>query len=303
MSSRKSTSQNSLITLQNLEKTKIQDLFSVADAISRGEKVKQYQGLTGALLFFEASTRTRMSFETAAARLGVHPLSLEGISGTSLEKGESLEDTVLNVAAMKPAFLVIRSGDALDFNVLQTQVPMPILNAGWGKVGHPTQALLDAYTISKHQGALSSQRLLIVGDVVHSRVAASHFELAQTLGYEIALCGPDSFLPANFKGKVFSNLQEGLAWCTVVMALRVQLERHQEKHSLSSYNSSFGLTKKNLIALGQNCLIMHPGPINHGVEFDSEVLQDPRCVVLEQVTNGVLIRQALLQSLLEEGNL
>jgi aspartate carbamoyltransferase len=298
---------NSLIDLKSLEKTKVRELFSVADAISngasRGENLKKYQGLTGALLFFEPSTRTRMSFETATARLGVYPLLLDGGAGTSLEKGETLEDTVLNIAAMQPSFIVIRAGESLDMNAINQQIDIPILNAGWGKAGHPTQALLDAYTIYKKLGTLEGQKVLIIGDVVHSRVAASHFELAKIMNYEVALCGPESFLPKNPAVRVFSNLEEGLKWSTAAMALRVQLERHQEKHSLASYNSQYGLTKKNLAPLSQNALIMHPGPINHGVELDSEVLADSRCVVLDQVTSGVLIRQALVQNVLEKGNL
>lgn len=291
----------SLIDLSSLEKTKVDRIFSLADQIAANGTIPfEGFGKTGALLFFEASTRTRMSFETACARLGIYPLKLSGKSGTSLEKGETLEDTILNIEAMKPSFVVIRSGDELDFHDIAKKIQAPILNAGWGKRGHPTQALLDAYTIRKHLGTCEGQRLLIVGDVRHSRVAASHFELAKILGYEVALCGPEEFLPESSPAKVFSSLKEGLKWSTVAMALRVQLERHQMTYSLTDYRRDFGFTSENMKHLSAKAIIMHPGPINQGTELDSEVLQDPRCQVLDQVSNGVLIRQALIYTVLSE---
>ncbi|MEK2687583.1 aspartate carbamoyltransferase catalytic subunit [Bdellovibrio sp. GT3] len=295
-----SRTQHSILDLVNLEKEKIGRLFSTADQLAANPFLTSKGfGKTGALLFFEASTRTRMSFETACAHLGVYPMLLDGKSGSSLEKGETLEDTVLNVAAMKPAFLVIRSGDDLDFNAIAAQVSMPIINAGWGKKGHPTQALLDAYTIRKHLGSIENQKVLIVGDARHSRVAASHLELAAKLNYEVAFCGPQEFLPVHAKVKVFETLSEGLKWCSVAMALRVQLERHQGQHSLGNYRSDFGFTVENLKSLSKDALIMHPGPINQGTEMDTEVLQkDSRCRVLDQVSNGVLIRQAILLDVL-----
>jgi len=298
-----SSSAKSLIDLKSLEKEKINSLFSLADQFALKPAPAKGFGKTGALLFFEASTRTRMSFETASARLGVYPLRLDGKSGTSLEKGETFEDTVLNVAAMKPSCMVIRCGDDLDLQDLQKKISMPLLNAGWGKRGHPTQALLDAYTIRKHLRQCEGQKLLIVGDIRHSRVASSHFELAKTLGYEVALCGPKEFLPSENSPsqKIFTNLQEGLRWATAAMALRVQLERHDTRYSLADYREHFGFTKKNLQALSAQAVIMHPGPINQGTELDSEVLQDPRCQVLDQVSNGVLVRQALLHKVLEGG--
>ncbi|MEK2644469.1 aspartate carbamoyltransferase catalytic subunit [Bdellovibrio sp. BCCA] len=297
-----SRNNKSILDLLSLEKTKIDSLFSVADKLSANESIPfEGFGKTGALLFFEASTRTRMSFETACARLGIYPLLFDGKSGTSLEKGETLEDTVLNVDAMKPSFLVIRSGDDLDLKALSEKVQCPILNAGWGKKGHPTQALLDAYTIRKHLGTCDGQKVLIVGDVRHSRVAASHFELAKKLNYEVALCGPKEFLPETGTYKVFSSLKEGLQWATVAMTLRVQLERHSSQYSLADYREHYGFTVKNLKDLSSKALIMHPGPINQGTELDSEVLQDPRCKVLNQVSNGVLIRQSLIYTTLSEG--
>ena len=300
MLSRKSSS---LIDLRTLQKSDIEILFSIADRIQQNGFLNPLAaGQTGALLFFEASTRTRMSFETACARLGVYPLRFDGKAGTSLEKGETLEDTVLNVAAMNPAFLVVRCGDDLDLDLLKQKVSMPILNAGWGKRGHPTQALLDAYTIRQEYGSdLRGLKVLIVGDVRHSRVASSHFELAEKLGYEVALCGPADFLPKDFKGSIFTDLESGLKWADVAMALRVQLERHSEDSVLKDYRSQFGLTKQSASFLKKQGLIMHPGPINQGTEMDAEVLQDPRCRVLNQVTSGVLIRQSLIYYTLKGG--
>lgn len=296
-----SRNNKSLIDLSSLEKTKIDRLFSLADQISATGSIPfEGFGKTGALLFFEASTRTRMSFETACARLGIYPLRLDAKKGSSLEKGETYEDTILNVNAMKPSFLVIRCGDELDLEDIKKKIQTPILNAGWGKRGHPTQGLLDAYTIRKHQGTCYGQRLLIVGDVRHSRVASSHFELASKLGYEVALCGPKEFLPENSKAKIFSSLKEGLQWATAAMALRVQLERHEGIYSLTDYRREYGFTAENLKHLSKQALIMHPGPINQGTELDTDVLQDPRCQVLDQVSNGVLIRQALIYATLSE---
>ncbi|QDK46570.1 aspartate carbamoyltransferase catalytic subunit [Bdellovibrio sp. ZAP7] len=295
-----SRTQHSILDLVSLEKEKIGRLFSTADQLALNPFLPSKGfGKTGALLFFEASTRTRMSFETACAQLGIHPMLLDGKSGSSLEKGETLEDTVLNVAAMKPAFVVIRSGDELDFKSLAAKLEMPVINAGWGKKGHPTQALLDAYTIRKHLGKIEGQKVLIVGDARHSRVAASHLELAKKLNYQVAFCGPENFLPETSGIKIFHSLSEGLKWATVAMALRVQLERHQVKYSLEDYRKDFGFTVENLKALSANALIMHPGPINQGTEMDAEVLQkDSRCRVLDQVSNGVLIRQAILLEVL-----
>lgn len=301
-----SRSQKSLIDLKTRSASQILDLFSLAKNISKAAIAPKFSGQTAALVFFEASTRTRLSFETACARLGLHPLILSGKAGTSLEKGETAEDTLLNVAAMKPSVLIVRSDDSLDQEKISSQLDMPFLNAGWGKRGHPTQALLDAYTIwNRRGGCIEGEKVLIIGDVVHSRVAASHFELAKILNYEVALCGPKEFLPASGGAKVFTDLKEALKWCTCAMALRVQNERHislsTEKLPSENYSLHFGLNRENIAGLGKDILILHPGPVNHGIEIDEVAYHDSRSVILEQVTNGVLIRQALIQSALTEG--
>jgi aspartate carbamoyltransferase catalytic subunit len=291
---------SALIEIANLNFSQVDSLFLSALEFSKNPGEKNVTGKTAALLFFEASTRTRFSFETAAARLGIHALLLDGASGTSLEKGESIEDTVFNIAAMEPEALVIRCGDEVDLYGLQKQVKMPILNAGWGKKGHPSQALLDALTLKAAGRDFKKEKLLVIGDVKHSRVIGSHFQLAKILGYEIAVCGPKDFVPENYSGPYFANLSEGLQWATSVMALRVQHERHGQKYSVETYREQFGLNLQRLKTWKSDGLVMHPGPVNYGVELDLDVNQDPRCKILDQVKWGAYLRQALLARVLSE---
>jgi aspartate carbamoyltransferase catalytic subunit len=246
-----------------------------------------------------------MSFQTAAYRLGHQVLTMELVSGgSSLSKGETHVDTVLNVAAMNPDVMVVRYGRSPELDELLTTLPIPVVNGGSGSVAHPTQGLLDAYTIWRERGSFAGQRILIVGDIRHSRVARSNFDILKKLGAELAVCGPEKLLPADQLGgvKIFHDLDEATRWCTVYMGLRIQLERH-EAHQLNldsqnDYHQHFGLTKERLKILAKDATIMHPGPINHGVEFCDEVMRDPRSRVLEQVSNGVLIRGALLARIL-----
>lgn len=297
----------SLIDLNLVSTDTLARLFSLAEKLS-GEKpsdrdhFRNRRGLTAALVFFEPSTRTRLSFETACHREGLAPILLDGKASSSLEKGETFEDTLFNIAAMNPSLMVVRCGDELDLEAMSKQLKMPLLNAGWGRRGHPTQALLDVAAIRKFRGPLQGQKLLIIGDVRHSRVAASHFELSRKLGYEVALCGPTEFLPTDTsKFRVFTDLRQGLQWATVAMALRVQLERHAEKVNLETYRERYSLSSASLEALDPHALVMHPGPINHGVELQPEVLKDRRSIVMDQVSHGVWIRQAILRMFLEEG--
>ncbi|MBX2988806.1 MAG: aspartate carbamoyltransferase catalytic subunit [Bdellovibrionaceae bacterium] len=295
----------SLLDLKSLSAETIARIFSLADRLS-GEKpadrdhFPNRRGLSAALVFFEPSTRTRLSFETACLREGLRPVILDGAAGSSLEKGESAEDTLLNIAAMNPSVMVVRSGDALDMEAMSRALPgLPWLNAGWGRRGHPTQALLDLFALVRKGLDPASQRLLLIGDVRHSRVAASHFELARVLGYEVALCGPASFLPERPTARVFESLRDGLRWATAAMALRVQLERHPGATDLKDYHGRWGLNADSLKALAPKAVIMHPGPVNWGVEMSSDVMRDPRSVILEQVGGGVWIRQALVRRALE----
>lgn len=259
-------------------------------------------------LFFEPSTRTRMSFQTAAYRLGHQVLTMELSMGSSLSKGETAVDTVLNVCAMKPDVLVVRYGLSRELDEILPTLAIPVINAGSGTLAHPTQALLDAYTIERELGSIEGKRVLIVGDIRHSRVARSNFDVLAKLGAKIGVCGPESLLP-DADGdlppgtRVFTNLDEASGWCDVYMGLRIQLERHTAQDlqldSLEDYHRHFGLNRDRLKKLGAGVLIMHPGPINHGVEFAPEVVEDPRSRILTQVTNGVLIRAALLSKTLE----
>lgn len=290
-------SRSSLLDLKSLNQSQIQKLFETAEAFSQKSQFAN-QGKTGALLFFEPSTRTRMSFEVACMRLGYYPLVFD-INSSSLEKGETLEDSILNINALGPDFLIIRCKDDLDLAKLSQNLKAPIINAGWGVKGHPTQALLDTFTMFRRKGKLDGLRVLIMGDIRHSRVAASHFELAKILNYKIALFGPKDFLPQEEKVTVFDSMEKALDWAEIVMCLRAQFERHQQKQDLQNYNQDYGLNSQRLSQLKKETLIFHPGPIHHGVEMTKEVLDDPRSCVLQQVQNGVYVRQALIHHLMK----
>lgn len=291
----------SLLDLKSLSVDQIHRLFSRAQALSTTPEPPLFQGQAAALLFFEPSTRTRFSFETACHRAGLGPLVLDGVQGTSLEKGETFEDTVMNVAAMLPRVLVIRAGDSFPMDALAEKLTVPVVNAGWGKRGHPTQALLDALTLRQEFNDLARLKILFVGDVRHSRVVASHFELLEKLGAEVGLSGPEEFLVDRPGTHLFRKVEEGLEWCDAVIALRVQFERHGAKPSFSpeQYRADFGLNRNRLTHLRSKGILMHPGPVNYGIELESDVLSDSRVRILKQVTSGVLVREALLRSLLE----
>ena len=244
----------------------------------------------------------------AAERLGYRTLAIEP-TASSLIKGETLEDTVLNITAMEPDAIVIRYGESAGLDALLPTLSVPVLNAGSGTAAHPTQSLLDAYTIHRERGSVAGQKVLIVGDVRHSRVARSNFDVLAKLGAEIGVCGPQSFLPDEAECRerglrVFTNLDEAISWTDVYMGLRVQIERHADRASatLESYRNEFhqqfGLNRARLNSLAKDAIIMHPGPINHGVEFSDEALADSRNRVMTQVSNGVLIRAALLRRIL-----
>lgn len=294
---------------KNSNKNKIKFNEHTLSSVSAGNRSgKVTDNRTVALLFFEASTRTRFSFEMAAWRAGFYPTVFEAGAKTSLEKGESIQDTILNIAAMDPLALIIRCGDGVDLSAMQKLTGLPLINAGWGVKGHPTQALLDMFTLQGRWGNdFRGKKLLFVGDVRFSRVVSSHLELAKKLGYEVAQCGPESFhrdieiendSVGNANGyqlKKFSKLSEALAWADAVMALRFQFERHEGNQALAKneYVDNFSLSRESLKNLSPKAWIMHPGPINQGLEMQSEVLQDPRCLVLDQVRHGVYLRQAL----------
>lgn len=292
---------NSFLDFRHFNREDLISLFRAAEEMRQQKEISwKFQG-TAALLFFESSTRTRMSFESACWRVGLGPVLLDVNSGSSLSKGETPEDTVLNVAAMDPRILIVRCGGGVDLEALDQKVSPLIVNAGWGTRSHPSQALLDLYTLWRER-ELQGMKLLIVGDIVHSRVASSHFEIFQKMGIQVAACGPEIFQPEepvpNLKW--FNDLQQGIEWCDSVMALRIQLERHVSGVQLDAveYHQKFGLNRKNLALLDSKALILHPGPVNRGVELADEVFQDPRCRIFDQVNCGLHIRTALLKKLL-----
>jgi aspartate carbamoyltransferase catalytic subunit len=295
----------SMIDLKSFPLSQVENLFALAKRLKIAQNFSSSPTITSdtiALMFFEPSTRTRLSFQTAVHRAGYGALIFEGGGKTSLEKGETVEDSVLNVAAMHPKLVIIRCGDEVDLPALARKISMPVINAGWGVKGHPTQALLDLFTLHEKWGGLRGKKLVIVGDVKHSRVASSHRELAKICGLELAFCGPKEFLSAADESasvKNFSRLGEALEWCDAVMALRVQFERHASSVAISKedYHAQFGLTAAAVQKLKASGWILHPGPINHGLEMDTDVLQDPRSLVLEQVSSGVVIREALIRQM------
>lgn len=253
-----------------------------------------------ALVFAEPSTRTRMSFQVAAARLGIRSLSLDNPQVASLSKGETLEDTFRNIAAMMPDLMVVRYNTNLDADAVVRELPCPVINGGIGASEHPTQALLDAFTIRENRGQVKGEKVLIVGDVLHSRVANSNLMLLKRMGAEVAYCAPSEFEPKNenWKGiRSFSNLNEGFEWATVVIGLRVQKERHTSTGiglSMAEYRERYRIGGDQLKHLRPDGILLHPGPIIKGVEFSAFVLNDKRCKVLDQVTNGVFVRASLM---------
>lgn len=298
----------SLLDTVSFSQDDILKLFAKADDLERrqfetGSFGQPSRKRVLAFLFFEPSTRTRMSFQIATERLGYSVMLLESAATSSISKGESLVDTVLNVVAMKPDGLVVRYGNDEALAQLLPTLPIPVFSGGSGTTAHPTQALLDAFTILRHRGVRGT-RVLIVGDIRHSRVARSNFDVLTKLGAEIGICGPTEWMPAEPRRniQVFSDLDEATAWCDVFMGLRVQHERHAKARDVSDYNVKFGLNPTRLQILKKDAIIMHPGPINFGVEFSHDVTSDSRCRVLQQVTNGVLVRAALLARTFEDAS-
>jgi aspartate carbamoyltransferase catalytic subunit len=284
----------SVVSLSDLSFQQVESAFINSDFFKTKNVNPLLSDTIVANVFFEPSTRTRMSFEMAAMRLGAKSILFNGKIGSSLEKEETYIDTVLNIAAMKPNIMVIRCNDELNLETLKKEIDVPIINAGWGTKGHPTQALLDMGTLRAKDRLIAREKVLFVGDIKHSRVVASHLELASILNYEMAFCGPDNFLPANAKMPVFKTLKEGLAWATTVIFLRFQKERHQPNSGVQVQSNAFQLNAETIKFLKPESLFMHPGPVNWGVEMTEDVLKDPRCLILDQVNQGVYMRMALI---------
>lgn len=258
-----------------------------------------------AMVFSEPSTRTRLSFLMAAHRLGLRSITLDNLAVSSVSKGETFEDTIRNVAAMQPDVLVVRYGSDHAADKTISSLSFPVVNGGVGAAEHPTQALLDAFTIREFRGQVKGEKVLIVGDVLHSRVANSNLILLNKMGAEIAYCAPKEFVPHDPRWqpiRSFDNINEGMAWATVVMGLRVQKERHLPAQgiglSIAEYREKYRVGTEQLRHLPSFGILLHPGPVIRGIEFSDAALNDPRCKVLDQVTNGVFVRASLLSLIL-----
>ena len=262
------------------------------------KKVPVLRGKTIVNLFFEASTRTRISFEFAEKRLSADTVNITS-SGSSVQKGETLVDTARNLEAMRIDMVVMRHGSSGAAQFLAERIPSNVINAGDGRHEHPTQGLLDMLTIRDHRGRIDGLRVCIVGDVQHSRVARSNIWGLTKLGAEVAVCAPRTLLPRNIDElgvQVFGRVEEAIEWADVLNVLRLQLERMQAGFipSLREYNRFFGITRERIERAPRELLILHPGPMNRGVEIDSDVADGPHSVILDQVTNGVAVRMAVL---------
>lgn len=262
------------------------------------KKVPSLRDITIANLFFENSTRTKLSFELAEKRLSADVVNFSS-STSSVKKGETLIDTVNNILAMKVDMVVMRHPNPGAAVFLSKHVDAKIVNAGDGAHEHPTQALLDAFSIKEKLGSIKKKKIVIVGDILHSRVALSNIFCLQKLGAEVMVCGPTTLIPkyiGSLGVKVEHNLRKALEWCDVANMLRIQLERQDIKYfpSLREYTMLFGLNKELLDSLSKKIVIMHPGPINRGVEITSDVADSDQSIILEQVENGVAVRMAVL---------
>jgi aspartate carbamoyltransferase catalytic subunit len=262
------------------------------------KKVPTLRGSTIVNLFFEASTRTRISFEFAEKRLSADTVNVAS-SGSSVSKGETLVDTARNLEAMRIDMVVIRHGASGAAQFLAERIESNVINAGDGTHEHPTQGLLDMLTLRDRFKRLAGLKVCICGDVLHSRVARSNIWGLQKMGAEVAVCGPRSLLPSaigEFGVRVFEHIEDAIQWADALNILRLQLERMQSGYipSLREYNRVFGVSRERLARAPRDILILHPGPMNRGVEIDSDVADGPHSVILNQVTNGVAVRMAVL---------
>ncbi len=262
------------------------------------KKVPSLRDITIANLFFENSTRTKLSFELAEKRLSADVVNFSSAS-SSVKKGETLIDTVNNILAMKVDMVVMRHPNPGAAVFLSKHIDAKIINAGDGAHEHPTQALLDAFSIKEKIGSVKGKKIAIVGDILHSRVALSNIFCLQKLGADVMVCGPTTLMPKYIHSlgvKVEHNLRKALEWCDVANMLRIQLERQDIKFfpSLREYTMLFGLNKELLDSLSKKIVVMHPGPINRGVEITSDVADSAQSIILDQVENGVAVRMAVL---------
>jgi aspartate carbamoyltransferase catalytic subunit len=299
-----SLSTKHLLGIKDLTKDDISLILQTAEQFKEVlqrpiKKVPSLRDVTIVNLFFENSTRTRISFELAEKRLSADAINFSS-SGSSVSKGETLLDTVNNILSMKVDMVVMRHSATGAPHFLAKHVPAAIINAGDGVNEHPTQALLDAFSIKEKTGRLEGKKVAIIGDIMHSRVAQSNIYLLNKMGAEVTVCGPPTLIPKYITEalgvKVNYNLKETLEWCDVANVLRIQLERQNQVlfSSLREYNLVYGIKRQMLDELKKDIVIMHPGPMNRGVEIDSDVADSRQSIILRQVENGVAVRMAVL---------
>jgi aspartate carbamoyltransferase catalytic subunit len=293
-----------LLGIKDLNTEDIQLILSTAtqfkEVLQRPvKKVPTLRDVTIVNLFYENSTRTRISFELAEKRLSADVVNFT-VSNSSAAKGETLLDTVNNILSMKVDMVVMRHSASGAPHYLAKHIDAAIINAGDGINEHPTQALLDAFSMQEKMGKLAGLKVAIIGDIMHSRVALSNIYLLKKMGAEVMVSGPPTLIPTYLKEamdvQIEYNIDKALAWCDVANVLRIQLERQNQPlfSSLREYNLAYGVTMNRLNKLNKEILIMHPGPINRGVEMDSEVANSPHAIILDQVENGVAVRMACL---------
>ncbi|SFD53357.1 aspartate carbamoyltransferase [Chitinophaga sp. CF118] len=299
-----SLSVNHLLGIRNLKRQDIELIFQTADTFKGVlqrpiKKVPTLRDTTIVNLFFENSTRTRISFELAEKRLGADVVNFSA-SGSSVSKGETLIDTVNNILSMKVDMVVMRHSASGAPHFLSKHIQVPIVNAGDGINEHPTQALLDAFSIRERLGSVEGKKVAICGDIMHSRVALSNIYCLRELGAEVTVVGPPTLIPKHMAEalgvNVSYNIREALEWCDVANVLRIQLERQNTPlfSSLREYSLAYGVNRALLDSLKKDIVIMHPGPINRGVELSSDVADSGHSIILNQVENGVAIRMAVL---------
>lgn len=294
---------DNLLGIKYLTKSDIELIFKTADNFKKIinqpiRKVPSLRDITIANLFFEDSTRTKLSFELAEKRLSADVINFSAGS-SSVRKGETLLDTVNNILAMKVDIVVMRHPNPGASVFLSRNIDARIVNAGDGAHEHPTQALLDSYSIRERYGEVKGKKVVIIGDILHSRVALSNIFCLQKLGADVSVCGPSSLMPTYLESlgiQHFSELKAALEWCDVANVLRIQLERQDVSYlpSLREYAMVYGINKQVLDGLSKEIIIMHPGPINRGVELSSDIADSRHSIILDQVENGVAIRMAVL---------
>jgi aspartate carbamoyltransferase catalytic subunit len=292
-----------LIGIEPLSRTELETIFHVSSAFKRildrtVKKVPVLRGKTIVNLFLEPSTRTRLAFEMAATRLSADVVSMNA-DASSFVKGETLKDTAKNICALNADMIILRHSAAGAAKYLSEIIDIPVINAGDGSHEHPTQALLDGFTLLQHLDTIESKKITILGDILFSRVARSNIFSLTKLGAEVTVAGPATLVPRSFESmgvKVVHDLKTALVDADAVMLLRIQHERQSSTHfpSLGEYTSVFGLDKRRAEWLKPEAIIMHPGPINRGVEIDSDLADSDRSVILEQVANGIATRMAVL---------